>query len=108
MGIKRSAQRLGVFFYRNVRIEMHAQRDPLLVSDNGSESFKVYDGTSRKVFLRQFCYWCQKPGCALLAICPRDTDPLLDMHWTAQTDVRYYGYSDYVVDLVWKLLTQGA
>lgn len=65
-------------------------RYTLIVTDNGSESFKVYDGTSRKVFLRQFCYWAGKSGCALLAICPRDTDRLLDLDYIATTDVRYY------------------
>lgn len=66
------------------------QRYTLIVADNGSESFKAYDGTSRRVFLRNFCFWANKSGCALLAICPRDTDALLDMNHIAATDVRYY------------------
>jgi hypothetical protein len=67
-----------------------SNRYTLVVTDNGSESFKVYDGTSRRTFLRQFCYWASKSGCALLAICPRDTDAILELNHTAATDVRYY------------------
>jgi hypothetical protein len=65
-------------------------RYTLAVSDNGSEWFKPYDGTSRRTFLRHFCFWSNKAGCALLAICPHDTDPILNHTWIAATDVRYY------------------
>jgi len=65
-------------------------RYTLVVTDNGSESFKVYDGTSRRTFLRQFSYWASKAGCALLVICPRDTDMPDDMGHTALVDVRCY------------------
>jgi len=65
-------------------------RYTLIVADHGSESFKAYDGTSRRTFLRHFCFWSGKAGCALLAICPRDTDALLNIDYIAATDVRYY------------------
>ena len=66
------------------------KRYTLICSDNGAESARIYDGTSRRTFLRHFCAWASRAGCAILAICPRDTDPLLDMQHTAATDIRYY------------------
>jgi hypothetical protein len=65
-------------------------RYTLMLQDNGSEWTRIYDGTSKRTFLNHFCFWSRKTGCALLAVCPRDTDRMLDIEWTAATDVRYY------------------
>jgi hypothetical protein len=72
-------------------MQRKSDRYTLVVSEHGSEWFKPYDGTSRKQFLRHFCFWAGHEGASLLAVAPHNTDPLLDATFHKATiDVRYY------------------
>lgn len=67
-----------------------SNRYTMLMRENGSEWVKVYDGCSRKVFLRNFVHWARITGVELLVVCPLDADPALKLDYPAKIDLRTY------------------
>lgn len=52
-------------------------RHTVIVLDNGSEWFKVYDGIGYRKAIRHITYWSKCSGCLVLAIVPSSTAELL-------------------------------
>jgi hypothetical protein len=57
---------------------------------SGAAWERIYDGASRRTFLGHFVDYAQRSGASLLAVCPQDTDPLLELDYPATITLKTY------------------